>query len=311
MITQASGVPNIKTAGSAILTIYSKKWNLRYWQTAVLPDITTSQYFDNLSKGDQVEITSDPTVTFQTYNNGQQLDTERLNLTKTSVVIDQAGYFNVALPDVDAELSHLDLANKYLEIGQKEGQKFIDKAFFTAMIAQADQTYNSGATAGLISQSWNVGSSSAPVALNSTNVVKYVTSLQAVLMEQVATSQGDNWCVIPPWMHWLLMHSELKNAFLTGDAKSTLRTGFIGLLNGMKFFVNIYVYGSGASSTTPTAILAGNKEAIVYTLRMNKVERVRPPLEFATNLKGLMVWGWKCVKPNGLVNGWVYKTAEA
>ena len=309
MITQANGVPNIKTDGSAVLTVYSKKWNLRYWQTAVLPDITTSQYFDSLSKGDQVEIASDPTVTFKAYENGQKLDVERLNLAKTSVFIDQAGYFNVALTDTDAELSHLDLANKYEEIGQKEGQKYIDTAFFAAMVdvAHAD---NKGASAGTKSKSWNLGTSGAGVAVNSSNIVKFVTSLQAVLMEQVATSQGDNWCVIPPWMHWQLMNSEIKNAFAMGDTKSALRTGFIGMLNGMKFYVNVYVSGSGLAAATPTAILAGNKEGIVYTLRMNKAEKWRDG-NFETLLQGLMVWGWKCVKPVGVVNAYAYKASEA
>jgi len=308
MITQANGVPNIKTDASAVLTLYSKKWNLRYWQTAVLPDITTSQYFDSLTKGDQVEITTDPTITFKSYENGQKMDVERLTLAKTSVVIDQAGYVNVALTDVDAELSHLDLANKYLDIGQREGQKYIDTAFFAAMVDVADAK-NKGATAGKISGSWDLGTSGAGVAVNSTNIVKFVTSLQAVLQEQVATSQGENWCVIPPWMHWCLMNSELKNAFLTGDAKSTLRTGFIGMLNGMKFYTNVYVSGTGASAAAPTAILAGNKEAIVYTLRLNKAEKWRDG-NFETLLQLLMVWGWKCVKPVGVVNAYAYKSAE-
>jgi hypothetical protein len=310
MITSAAGVPNIKTDASAILTLYSKKWNLRYWQTAVLPDITTSQYFDQLEKGDQVEITSDPTITFSPYENGMDVkgNTERLTLTKTSVVIDQAGFASVALPDVDAELSHLDLANKYMDISQREGQKYIDIAFFAAMVDQAD-SHNKGTAAGLKSSSWNLGTSGAGVAVNSSNIVKFVTSLQAVLQEQVATSQGDNWCVIPPWMHWCLMNSELKNAFLTGDPKSTLRTGFIGMLNGMKFYTNVYVYGTGATAAAPTAILAGNKEAIVYTLRLNKAEKWRDG-NFQTLLQLLMVWGWKVVKPVGIVNAYAYKAAE-
>ena len=308
MLTNANGVPDIKATGSAVLTVYSKKWNLRYWQTAVLPDITTSQYFDNLSKGDQVDVASDPTVTFRDYKNGQDLDVERINLAKTSVKIDQAGYFNIALTDVDAELSHLDLANKYQEIGQKEGQKYIDKAFFQAMIDQADSK-NRGNTAGLLSGAFDLGLVGAGVAVNSTNIVKFMTSLQTVLQEQVATSQGENWCVIPPWMHWCLMNSELKNAFAMGDPKSVLRTGFLGILNGMKFYVNTYVYGAGNAAATPSCILAGNKEAICYTLRLNKAEKWRNG-KMETLLQGLMVWGWKVVKPVGLVNAYAYKASE-
>jgi hypothetical protein len=308
MITQAQGVPDIKTDGSAVLTVFSKKWNARYWQTGVLPAITSSQYFSDLQKGDQVDITTEPTVTFGAYQNGQELDVERINLAKTQVKIDQAGYFNVALTDVDAELSHLDLGNKYLETGQKEGQKYIDTAFFAAMVDAADAK-NKGATAGKISGSWDLGTSGAGVAVNTSNIVKFVTSLQTVLAEQVATG-SETWCVIPPWLHWMLVNSELKNAMLMGDAKSALRTGFIGILNGMRFFVNTYLSGTGASAAAPTAILAGNKDAIVYTLRMSKAKKYQTA-NFENLMQGLMVWGWKVVKDEGLVNAYAYKAAEA
>jgi hypothetical protein len=310
MITNAVGVPNIKTDGSAVQTLYSKMWNLRYWQTGVLPDITTSQYFDSLSKGDQVEITTEPTITFSAYKNGEDLasNPERINLTKKSVVIDQAGKFNVALTDVDAELSHLDLANRYLATGQKEGQKFIDQAFFAAMVDEADAD-NKGATAGKLSSKFALGTSGAGVAINTSNVVRFVTSLQTVLAEQVAT-ESPTWAIIPPWMHWALVNSELKNAFMMGDKSSALRTGFIGILNGMKFYTNTYLSGAGDGAATPTAILAGNKEAIVYTMRLNKVDKWRNG-NFETLLQGLMVYGWKVVKPVGLVNAYVYSASEA
>jgi hypothetical protein len=308
MLTNANGIPDIKTDGSAVLTVYSKKWNARYWQTGVLPAITTSQFFSELSKGDQVDVTTEPTVTFKTYENGQELEVERANLAKTQLKIDKGGYFNVALTDVDAELSHLDLGNKYQEVGQKEGQKYIDQQFFLAMV-DAAHAKNKGATAGVISGSWDLGTSAAGYALNSSNIVKFVTALQTVLAEQVATG-SETWCVIPPWMHWQLVNSELKNAMMMGDAKSALRTGFIGILNNMRFFVNTYLSGTGSAAGTPTAILAGNKDAISYTLRMNKAQKYRTE-NFENLLQGLMVWGWKVVKPEGLVNAYAYKAAEA
>jgi hypothetical protein len=310
MITNAVGVPDIKTNGSAVLTLYSKLWNLRYWQTGVLPDITTSKYFDSLTLGDQVDITTEPTITFSAYTNGENIanNPERINLAKTSVKIDQAGKFCVALTDVDAELSHLDLANRYMATGQAEGQKFIDTAFFAAMVDAAHAS-NKGATAGKLSSSYNLGTSGAGVAVNSSNAVRFVTSFQAALMEQNAGEAGT-WAVIPPWLHYKLLHSELKNAFMMGDAKSALRTGFIGILHSTKFYVNTYLSGAGNAAGTPTAILAGNKDAIVYSMRLNKVEKWRNG-NFETLLQGLMVYGWKVVKDVGLVNAYAYNAAEA
>ncbi len=306
MITYAQGVPNLKTA-SAILTRYSKVWNAKYWQTAILPDITTSKYFDELNVGDEVQVENEPTVTFNAYEAGQTLDVERINLTPTQLLIDKAGYFNVALNAVDKELSHLDLQRKYQEVGQKAGQKYIDQAFFAAMVDAAHAS-NKGATAGVISGQYALGTSGAGVGVNTSNVVEFLTRITAVMAEQVANE--NVWVVIPVWMRHLLLNSELKNAMAMGDATSVLRTGFLGMVDRAKFYVNTYLSGTGADATHPTAILAGNKEAISYTLRMNEA-KLWDNGNFETYIQGLMVWGWKAVKPEGLVNAYAYKAAEA
>jgi hypothetical protein len=310
MITQASGVPNIKTDGAAVLTLYSKKWNKRYWESDILPAITTSEYFKDLSKGDQVEITADPTVTIKAYENGQTIVPSRQTLTKISVVIDKAAYFSEVLTDVDAELSHLDLANKYLDVGVRDGSAYVHEAFFTAM-QDAAHTDNKGATAGIKSGAFDLGtSSSSGYGVTTANVVKYMTAIYTVLSEQKIRDQRI-WCVIPPWMHWKLMNSELKNAMNMGDPKSILRTGYIGKLAGqMDIYTSTYLPGTGAGSTTPTSILAGTMEAIAYTMRLQKTEKYRDP-NFQNLLQGLMVWGYKAVKPEALVNGWVYSGSEA
>ena len=308
MITQAQGVPNIKTDGSAVMTVYSKKWNAKYWQTGILPHITSSAYFSTLQKGDEVDVTTEPTVTFREYQNGQALVVERINLAKTLLKIDQAGYFNVALTDVDAELSHLDLGNKYQEVGQKYGQAYIDAAFFAAMVDEA-HAKNKGATAGVKSGKYDFGTSGAGYGLNSSNIVWFVTSMVAALAEQHA-NEGPLWAVIPTWMQFLMVNSELKNAMIMGDAKSALRTGFIGTLWGMQFFTNTYLSGAGDTAATPTAVLAGNKDAVEFTLRMTETKRWDNG-NFEKLIQGLMVWGWKCVKPEGLINAYVYMKAEA
>ena len=308
MIPIASGVPNIKTEGSAIQTLFSRKWDRKYWETALIPALTTSQYFAELTKGDQVEVTKDPSVSIKDYQDGQALEVERVNLNHITLTIDKAKYFNIALTDVDAELSHLGLASKYMQVALKEGEKVIDTDFFTAMKDEA-AAKNKGGSAGVKSSGFDLGTSAAGFATNSTNIVKFLTGIYTVLREQCAT--GDKWVVIPPWMHWQLMSSELKNAMNMGDGKSVLRTGFIGRLAGeMDFYVSTYLDGAGSAAGSPTAILAGNKDAIAYTMRLSKTEKWRDG-NFQTLLQGLMVYGWKCVKPEGLVNAYAYKASEA
>jgi hypothetical protein len=96
-----------------------------------------------------------------------------------------------------------------------------------------------------------------------------------------------------------------------GDSTSVLRSGFIGKLAGkLSLFESTYLPGTGNAAAAPNLILAGTKEAIAYTMRLNKVEKVRIG-NFETLLQGLMVWGRKCVKPELLINAWAYKAAEA
>lgn len=309
MITNAQGVAYVHgSSTSPFLNAYTKKWNALYWQTAVLPDITTSAPFDILVKGTEVTIPTEPTVTFKAKVNAEAVVGERIEIAETKVSIDQEGYFAAYLTNEDKELSPLDLGNKYLSSGQKSGQAYIDTAFFAAMVDEANAS-NKGNSAGVKLGAYALGTSAAGVALNTSSVVLFLTTLQAVLMEQHA-NEGETWCVIPTWLSLLMVNSELKNAIVMGDAKSALRTGFMGTLWGMKFFVNTYLSGAGSAAATPTAILAGNKQAIAYTLRMNTTE-VYNTGNFEDRIQGLMVWGWKVIKPKGLVNAYAYKAAEA
>lgn len=310
MIAQSSGVPNIKTDGSAVLTLYSKKFNKRFWETDALVIATTSEYFKDLKKGDQVEITGAPTVTWKAYENGMNLGTpNRQKLSKISVIIDQAQFFNEALTDVDAELSHLMLETEYIDTAVKDGQAVVNTEFFDAM-KNAAHASNKGTTAGAKSASFDLGTSTAGKAINTSTVVRFITSLRAVIREQKVADQ-EIWAFIPPWMHDCLINSELKSALAMGDDTSVLRSGFIGKLAGkLSLYESTYLPGTGNAAGDPNLILAGTKEAIAYTMRMSKIEKVRIG-NFETLLQGLMVWGRKCVKPELLINAWAYKAAES
>lgn len=311
MITSAQGHYNLETSGYALLTGYSRKWNAKYWQTAVLPAITNSVGFSELTKGAKVRIPNEPTVTFKTKQNGQEIVSERLDIDGVELNIDQDGYFSVALTDVDKVLSHLDLAAKFQESGQKAGQAFIDTWFFDAMKAVADPANRGDANgkAGVKSLGYDVGLSTGGFAVNSANVVKFITGLEAVGREQVAADVGVNSCVIPVWLWHVMLNSELKHAMQMGDAKSMLRTGALGTLGNTQYFVNTYLSGVGNATATPTQILWCNKEAISYTLRLNNA-RTYETKDFETLIQAELVWGAKCIKPKGVVNAWAYRTND-
>ena len=313
MITPAQGVPNYKT-GYAIMDVFSKLWNKRYWETDPLPLITTSKYFSELKKGDNVKVTNEPTIVFHDdYQDGADLAVDPVTLDGIDVIIDKAGYFNVPLTDIQKELSHLALTDQFMETALKEAMKKIDTNFFAAMVDVAIAA-NKGATAGNLFSGYNLGTAGAPVAVNfggtnsATSIVQYLTQFTAVLREQYANQ--ETWMVIPPWMEWVLVNSEMKSTMVMGDGPSRLITGFRGKINNMNVIVSGFLPGKGNAQGAPTAILGGNKEAIGYTLRNIRTIQWYNG-KFQTLLQSEYIWGWKAVKPQAIVNGYAYYTAPA
>ena len=139
MITPAQGVPNYKTSGYAIMDVFSKQFNKRYWETDAIPLITTSKYFTELKQGDTVNVTNEPTISVHTdYTDGADLASDAVDLTGIQLVIDKSIYFNVPLTDVQKELSHLALTEQFMETAQKEVKKSLNTTFFAALVADAD-----------------------------------------------------------------------------------------------------------------------------------------------------------------------------
>jgi len=314
MITPAQGVPNYKTSGYAIMDVFSKVFNKRYWEQDAIAAITTSKQFSELKKGDTVNVSNEPTITFHNdYKDGQDLDQDEVDLDGVQLKIDQGGYYNVPLTDVQAELSHLALTEQFMETALKEANKSINTLFFADMVDQADAA-NKGVAAGNLFSGYNLGTSAAPVAVNfggtnsATAIVQYLTQFAAVLREQYANE--DTFMVIPPWMEWVLANSEMKSAMVMGDGPSRLINGYRGKINNMTVIVSGFVPGNGSAIGTPSAILGGNKAAIGYTLRNIRTIKWYNG-KFTTLLQGLMIWGWKVVKPKGIVNGYAYFKAAA
>ncbi|MEI6165935.1 MAG: hypothetical protein WCS52_01955 [bacterium] len=313
MIATAQGTPNYK-AGYAIMDVFSKVWNKRYWETDPLPLITTSKYFSELKKGDNVKVTNEPTIVFHDdYEDGQDLEEDPVELDGIDVTIDKGGYFNVPLTDVQAELSHLALSDQFMETALKEAMKKINTKFFIAM-KDAAIAANKGVAAGALFSGYNLGTADAPAAVNfggtntATAIVQYLTQFTAVLREQYANE--ETFMVIPPWMEWVLVNSEMKSTMVMGDGPSRLINGYRGKINNMNVIVSGYLPGNGSAVGTPTAILGGNKAAIGFTLKNIRTNKWYNG-KFKTLLQGEYIWGWKAVKPQAIVNGYAYFKAAA
>ena len=222
------------------------------------------------------------------------------------MLVDKGKGWNILLDDVDKVQSDIDLLNKFTGDATKQIDISVDSTLLGAVYADADDD-NYGTTAGLVTNSYNLGTSGTPIQITSTNVIDYIVMCGGVLDEQNVPDE-DRWMVIPSWMSVLLKSSDLKDASMTGDAKSVARTGLLGMIDRFVIYQSNSV-GSVAAATETSGfksyyVLFGNKDAISFANQFTKTESLRSSESFDTIVRGLMVWGYKTIKPEAL--GYMY-----
>jgi hypothetical protein len=136
--------------------------------------------------------------------------------------------------------------------------------------------------------------------MDKTNVLDWIIDAEVKLEEQNLPVAG-RWLVIPPKAAGFIQKSDLKNASLTGDSKSVIRSnmtnGRLGEIGGL----TLYVSNNLARSGTTYQCLAGHKSAVTFAAQIVKVENLRLQSKFGDAVRGLNCYGFKTVIPSGLV----------
>ena len=164
---------------------------------------------------------------------------------------------------------------------------------------------NQGATAGSISSSYNMGVSGTPVALDKTNVVEFIADMGSVLDEQ-DVPESDRGLVIPVWMGNLIKKSDLKNADSSGDDTSMSRNGRLGMIDRFTLYQS-NLLTTVTDTVQVTNIIGCQKHGITFASQLLENETIRSENFFGTKARGLQVYGFKTLKPEAVVWGYVYK----
>ena len=238
--------------------------------------------------------------------------------------INKGKYFGVQVNDVLAYQSDMDLMNMFTEDAAKQLKIAIeDEVFFQTMVTEGPDSANEGATAGALSAAYNLGTDTAPIDQSSANnVLKAILRMSTCLDEQNVPEEG-RWLVMSPFDRHLLMQSDLAQAYFTGDASSTLRTGKVGMIDRFTVYVsNLLPRGEAGKALVPgltaTAdggvvsnakdrrlMVAGTKQAISFAMTVDKTEPLRNQTDFGDVVRGLAIYGRKVVKPEAMVTSLV------
>jgi len=282
----------------------------------VFPSIANTKYEGDIKgMGDKIIINNIPDITISAYTAGTALSYQVPVGSVVELQIDKGFYFAFHLNDVLSMQAQPKLMSVFSDDAAMQMKTKIDSngLFNTFSLAHAS---NKGATAGVNSGAYNLGTDTAPVSLTGTNVLEVITSLSAVLDEQ-NVPETDRFLLIDPLTRQVLMQSNLAQAQFMGDSKSIVRNGMIGQIDRFTVYVSnnlpkgaaTYLWasgdaseggGSGTGEAKRRAIIAGQKSAITFASQMTKMETVRNPNDFGDFVRGLNVFGYKVVKPEAL-----------
>lgn len=298
----ADGLSNPVEAGMVEMA-YAKEWNDLAWRESLVRQLTSSKYFDNLSKGNAVTIPVEPIVTVRNYVEGAPDVMDRVIPSTQNIVIDQAKDWNTGIGPISAEFIYMDMLKKYGDGGRKSMDDAINVDVFGWMQGKAAAA-NRGTTAGKKTGQWDLGTSADPVAVKPDNIVAHLLKLLGVLTEQNLMKDEVN-IVLPAVMEWLYLQSPLANAAFSGGAASSLMTGDLGKLGGRgKYHVSNFVTGVGTQED-PFCVLALTKQAVAFTQRLLYSRLWKYPNGDVSS-QGLMVWGRGVIKDWAMAEAWFY-----
>lgn len=224
--------------------------------------------------GDKVRIGQVGPVTVSTYAgtvNYQEIDDDA-----TQLLIDQQDYFGFVVKDIEAAQSNVN---------------YMDESMRNSAYALRDTVDQY--IAGLYLQA---GSISAAVAVNSTNIIKYILSMGQALDDANVPEEG-RWLVLPSWAVNCLVIAKINFENTTNEALTNGRVGH-ALGFDIRKSNNVPI-----TTSTNYKFMAGTNDAISYAGQIDpeKIESLRDKDTFGTYVRGLLLFGAKVIKPAALV----------
>jgi hypothetical protein len=283
--------------------IWSGKLIEKFYASTVLAAISNTDYQGEITNfGDKVKIRTKPTITINDYKADGLLSLERPQGNVIELSIDQGKYYATILDDVMEIQSDLNALSIWSDDAGEQMKIKIDTAVLLGLLG-TPATRNKGASAGVISQNINLGVTGTPLTIvpnspssGQVDVLDAILRLGQVLDEQNIPETG-RWVVIPAWMAASIKRSELRQAYLSGDAVSMLRNGRLGMVDRFTLYSsNLLPSGTaGGLASGEYAIYAGHSHGLTFASQVTKMETLRSEQTFGTIMRGLQVYGYKVI----------------
>ena len=258
--------------------VFSKKLQAKFYAQTILSEVTTNEYEGEISGlGNKVNIRTVPAVTVADYSGSLSY----ADVTSGTVELDinKAKSYAFKVDDILRTQADIDFMNAAAE----------DAAQNMKIAIETDVFANVGAGSSLT----DVNSSEAGT--NAGNILGHILTAGKTL-DQNNIPETERFMVIDPATAAIIKISDLKQAYLTGDAESPLRNGNIGMIDRF----TVYVSNNLPTSGSVTTGLFGHPKAVAYASQMTNTETVRLESSFGDGVRGLSVYGYKVVVPTAI-----------
>lgn len=303
------------SAAGFIPEIWSGKLVEKLYASTVLSAISNTEYEGEIqAHGDKVHIRTKPTITIRDYLADGLLTVDRPVGGLVDLLIDKGKYFNVIIDDVMKIQSDIENLSIWAEDAAEQFKIVIDTQVLAGILGGMSAN-NKGLTAGKITSAINLGVTGTPLALVPANptggqvdILDCILRLGQTLDEQNVPETG-RWLVIPAWAALTLKRSELRQAYLTGDAVTPLRNGRVGQVDRFTVYIsNLLPFGTPAGlAAGEYAFFAGHAHGLTFATQMTNMETIRSEQTFGTLLRGLQIYGYKIIDNIALAQAIVTK----
>jgi len=248
----------------------------------VLAGLCNNDYEGEISDmGDSVKINTVGPITVSAYvKNSSTITPEELSAPQTILNIDQADSFSFYIDDVDKAQANVSVMNKAMS---NAGYAMSDSLDVKIGLLY-DQAANTVTDATF----------DAALALDT-------IGLASQYLSEAGVPKTGRWLVLPPWAVTKLVLSKILNTEGSVDANLAFVSGFVGKIMGFNVFESNNLYQTGTAPNYTTRCIAGVQEAITLAEQIVHTEAFRPEASFSDAMKGLHVYGYKVVQPEGLV----------
>lgn len=297
------GVPQVQRSGNTTPNqLWSRKLIAAFYSQTVFGAIASTDYEGEIKEhGDLITIRTTPNIAISNYTKGQNLVYEQPTVPTVDLLIDQGKSFAIQCDDIDKMQSDYDFVDDWTKSAAANMKVSIDTDVIAYVAANIAAT-NQGATAGVVSGSFNLGTALAPVVLTGANIIDMIVDLGTVLDES-NTPENGRWLVLPAWAAGLIKKSAIRDASLSGGDVSLYRNGRVGMIDRFEIYASNNIVPAGVNYD----IIAGHKDGLTFASQLTKNESLPNPNSFGHLVRGLQVYGRQVIKNDILARAQVIR----